>query len=106
VAAVVAGAATVWGAVPAGADPSDPTKGVSPSSAGMPGGALVEQIIGWGMWLGLAACAAVIIYGAATWHGWGGASAGRSLAGKTFVLAGAAGLVIIGLVQTIVSTLY
>ena len=85
---------------------ANPLAGNGPSSAGMPGGDLVAQILSWGQWLGLAACAAVIIYGAATWHGFAGASAGRSVAGKTYVIAGAAGLLIIGLLPTIVSMLF
>ena len=67
---------------------SDPVAGSKPSSVGMPGAELVQDILGWGQWLGMAACAMVIIYGAATWHGFAGASAGRSVAGKTFVMAG------------------
>ena len=65
--------------------------------SGMPGAELVQHILGWGQWLGMAACAMVIIYGAATWHGFAGASAGRSVAGKTYVMAGGVGLLLIGL---------
>ena len=72
----------------------------------MPGAALVQDILGWGQWLGMAACALVIIYGAATWHGFAGASAGRSVAGKTFVMAGGVGLVLIGLLPTLVKMLF
>ena len=67
---------------------------------------LVQDILGWGQWLGMAACAMVIIYGAATWHGFAGASAGRSVAGKTFVMAGGVGLLLIGLLPTIVKMLF
>ena len=42
-----------------------PLDGVSPSSTGMPGAALVRQLLSWGFWLGLAACGGAIIYGAA-----------------------------------------
>ena len=72
----------------------------------MPGAALVRQILGWLSWLGLAACAAVIVYGAATWAGFGSASSGRAVHGKTYVIAGAVGALIIGLVPTLVRTLF
>ena len=91
-------------ASPAFAD--DPLGGASPSSAGMPGAALVRKILGWMSWLGLAACAASIIYGAATWAGFGSASSGRAVHGKTYVLAGAVGALIVGLVPTLVRTLF
>ena len=97
---------SLWAATPAFADTSDPVAGSKPSSAGMPGANLVQDILGWGQWLGIAACAMVIIYGAATWHGFAGASAGRSVAGKTFVMAGGVGLLLIGLLPTIVKMLF
>lgn len=105
VATLVVGVGTVMGATPAGAQ-EDPLDGTGPTSAGMPGAELVRDVLGWGQWLGLAACALVIIYGAATWHGFAGASAGRSVAGKTYVMAGAVGLLLIGLLPTIVSMLF
>ena len=98
--------ASLWAATPAFADSSDPVAGSKPSSVGMPGAKLVQDILGWGQWLGMAACAMVIIYGAATWHGFAGASAGRSVAGKTFVMAGGVGLLLIGLLPTIVKMLF
>lgn len=88
------------------ADDSNPVNGSSPSSTGMPGAALVQKLISWGQWLGLAACALVIIYGAATWNGFAGASAGRSAAGKTYVMAGSAGLLLIGLLPKVVTLLF
>ena len=72
----------------------------------MPGGPLVRQLLGWGMWLGLAACLVVTLYGAATWAGWGSASAGRAVHGKTYVIAGLIGAAIIGLAPTIVSMMF
>lgn len=99
-------AAVMFAATPAFADTSDPVAGSKPSSSGMPGAALVQNILGWGQWLGMAACALVIIYGAATWHGFAGASAGRSVAGKTYVMAGGVGLLLIGLLPTIVKMLF
>ena len=98
--------ASLWAATPAFADSSDPVAGSKPSSVGMPGAELVQDILGGGQWLGMAACAMVIMYGAATWHGFAGASAGRSVAGKTFVMAGGVGLLLIGLLPTIVKMLF
>ena len=83
-----------------------PLDGTGPSSAGMPGTALVRQLLGWGFYLGLAACGMVILYGAATWAGFGSASSGRAVNGKTFVIAGLIGALIIGLVPTMVSLLF
>src|SRR5215210_6713448 len=91
---------------PVAASESDPVAGSGPSSRGMPGAELVKDILGWGQWLGMAACALVIVYGAATWHGLAGASAGRSVAGKTYVMAGAVGLLLIGLLPDLVKLLY
>jgi hypothetical protein len=102
----VTAAAVAAGGSWAFAGDTDPVAGSGPSSSGMPGAALVQQILSWGQWLGMAACALVIIYGAATWHGFAGASAGRSVAGKTFVMAGAVGLLLIGLLPTMVSMLF
>ena len=106
VAAAPVAAAVMFAATPAFADTSDPVAGSKPSSTGLPGAALVQDILGWGQWLGMAACALVIIYGAATWHGFAGASAGRSVAGKTYVMAGGVGLLLIGLLPTIVKMLF
>src|SRR4051794_14320176 len=100
-ATVLASATSLLWVSPAFADDSNPVAGSSPSSSGMPGAGLVQQLLSWGQWLGMAVCALVIVYGAATWHGFAGASAGRSVAGKTYVLAGAAGLLLIGLLPTI-----
>jgi hypothetical protein len=88
------------------ADDSNPVNGSSPSSSGMPGAGLVHQLLSWGQWLGMAACALVIVYGAATWHGFAGASAGRSVAGKTYVMAGGLGLLLIGLLPKLVTMLF
>ena len=100
-------AVSVFAVPPSSAVPADdPVSGAAPSSAGMPGVALVKSILGWGMWLGLAACALVIVYGAATWAGFGSASSGRAVHGKTYVMAGLIGALVIGLVPTAVSMLF
>ena len=67
---------------------------------------MVTQILGWLMWLGLAACGAAILYGAASWRGWGSASSGRAVEGKTYVISGAIGALVIGLAPTVVKMLF
>ena len=94
------------GVLPAGvafADPVNPT----PSTDGMPGAALWNQVLGWmmqwGLWLSLAA----IVLGAGGW--WVSASTGSyggASKGKQFVLGGAIGALIIGLGPTIVNLLF
>ena len=76
-----------------------------PSNAGLPGGALLSTLLGWGKWVGLIVCALAIIYGAATWRGMGGNS-GRGVEGKAYVGAGMLGAMIIGLAVIAVNTLY
>ena len=85
------------------ADPVNPT----PSTTGMPGAALWNQVLGWmmqwGLWLSLAA----IVLGAGGW--WVSASTGSyggASKGKQFVLGGAVGALIIGLGPTIVNLLF
>ena len=77
----------------------------APSNAGLPGGALIAQVIGWGKWVGLAVCVMAMVYGAATWRGMGGNS-GRGVEGKAYVGAGALGAMVIGLAVVAVNTLY
>ena len=77
-----------------------------PSSAGLPGADFVRALVGWGKWLGLAACGLVMIYGAATWAGFGSASAGRAVQGKTYVMGGVIGAAVIGLVAVVVPMMY
>ena len=77
----------------------------APSNAGLPGGPLIAQVIGWGKWVGLAVCVMAMVYGAATWRGMGGNS-GRGVEGKAYVGAGALGAMIIGLAVIAVNTLY
>jgi hypothetical protein len=80
---------------------------VSPSTAGMPGAALWNQLLGWlaqgALWGGLAA----IIVGGGTW-GWGHMASNYNgqAWGKRFVLGGAVGALFIGLGPTIINLLY
>jgi|CXWK01.1.fsa_nt_gi hypothetical protein len=85
------------------ADPVNPT----PSTDGMPGAALWNQVLGWmmqwGLWLSLAA----IVLGAGGW--WVSASTGSyggASKGKQFVFGGAIGALIIGLGPTMVNLLF
>lgn len=85
------------------ADPVNPT----PSTDGMPGAVLWNQVLGWmmqwGLWLSLAA----IVLGAGGW--WVSASTGSyggASKGKQFVLGGAVGALIIGLGPTMVNLLF
>jgi hypothetical protein len=88
------------------AQDDDPLDSAAPSSRGMPGGDLVVTVLSWGMWLALAACGLAILYGAATWAGFGSASAGRAVHGKTYVFAGLIGAAVVGLAPTAVSMLF
>src|SRR3954452_23868078 len=92
----------VWSAGPVSAQVD-----VSPSTAGMPGDGLWQQVLGWvmqwGLWLSLAA----IVLGAGGW--WISASTGGyngASRGKQFVLGGAVGALVIGLGPTMVNLLF
>ncbi len=83
-----------------------PLDDASPSSAGLPGKELIRDVLSWGMYLGLGACGAAILFGGATWAGFGSASAGRAVHGKTYVIAGLIGAAVIGLAPTAVNMLF
>jgi hypothetical protein len=101
---LAASVAVLWWSMPAAAQSSPLDEG--PSSSGMPGAEFVRELVGWGKWLGLGACGLAMIYGAATWAGFGAASAGRAVQGKTYVLGGLIGAAVIGLVAVVVPLLY
>lgn len=74
--------------------------------AGFPGSDLVQDMLNWLMWLGLAGSLASLFVGGAVW----GLSqvAGNSMAGgrgRAFALGGAAGAIVTGLAPTIVNRL-
>ena len=100
------GAAVALVLVPVDGALASPLDDASPSSEGMPGGPQVVQFLSWAMWLGLAASGGAIIYGAATWRGWGSASSSRAVEGKTYVLAGLVGAFVIGLAATAVNLMF
>jgi hypothetical protein len=79
----------------------------SPDAAGMPGAALVTQIISWLMWGGLMACLGAFVYGAAMWRG--GAKVGnygKAEDGRQYVAGGAIGALLIGLAVTAINTFF
>ena len=99
--------ATAW-VVLAGGDPvaAMPPLDNPPSADGMPGAAFLGQLISWGKWVGLLACALAFIYGAATWRGWGSQSSARAADGKGWVVSGAIGAALIGLVGFVIPMVY
>ncbi len=90
---------------PAAAQDS-PLDGASPSGSGMPARDLIRDVLSWGMYVGLGACGAAILFGGATWAGFGSASAGRAVHGKTYVIAGLIGAAVIGIAPTAVNMLF
>lgn len=79
----------------------------APSEAGLPGAALVNQIIGWLMWLSLMACLGAFVYGAALWRG--GAKTGnmgRAEDGRQYVAGGAIGALLTGLAVVAINTFF
>ena len=105
VAAVVsATAATVVGWwTPVAAQPVDG----NPNPAGMPGAALVSQLINWLMWVSLMASLGAVLYGAAMWRG--GAKMGntpRAEDGRNYVAGGAVGALLAGLAVVLINTLF
>jgi hypothetical protein len=105
VAAVVSvTAATVAGWwTPAIAQPVDG----NPNPSGMPGAALVSQLINWLMWVSLMASLGAVLYGAAMWRG--GAKMGntpRAEDGRNYVAGGAVGALLAGLAVVLINTLF
>ena len=80
---------------------------VSPSTEGMPGAELWQQVLGWLMQWGLWLSFAAIFLGAGGW--WISASTGSyggTSRGKQFVLGGALGALVIGLGPSLVNLLF
>jgi hypothetical protein len=100
---LVVGAIAVGWVSPVAADPVN----ASPSTVGMPGAGLWQQVLGWvmqwGLWLSLTA----IVLGAGGWwiSGSTGSYAGASR-GKQFVVGGAIGALVIGLAPSMVNLLF
>ena len=75
--------------------------------SGMPGAALVSQIINWLMWVSLMASLGAVLYGAAMWRG--GARMGntpRAEDGRNYVAGGAVGALLAGLAVVLINTLF
>src|SRR4051794_33227116 len=101
-AVVLSVSAPMWSAGPAFAQVD-----VSPSTAGMPGDGLWQQVLGWGMQWGLWLSLAGIVLGAGGW-GVSGATGGYNGAsrGQKVVLGGAAGGLVVGRGRTMVNLLF
>ncbi len=80
---------------------------VTPTSGGMPGGALGQQLLNWTSQIALWGSLASLLIGATVWgvsqHAGNGYQAGR---GRTFALGGAVGALLAGLAPTIINTLF
>jgi len=80
---------------------------VTPSSAGLPGSALIQKLLNWGQMLALWGSLGAILVGAAiaglAQHG--GSYSGAS-SGKKLIMAGAGGALVAGLAPTIINTLF
>ncbi len=79
----------------------------NPDSAGLPGAALVSQLINWLMWVSLMASLGAVLYGAALWRG--GAkigNTGRAEDGRHYVAGGAIGALLAGLAVVLINTLF
>lgn len=89
--------------------PDEPTGGVhvTPSSQGMPGADLIQQLLNWAQMVALwgslgALLAGAAIYGLARESG----SYGAAHKGKTMALGGAVGAIMAGLAPTVVNMLF
>lgn len=80
---------------------------VSPSTVGLPGAALFQEMLNWLSQAALWGALASLLIGAAIWglsqHAGNSYSAGR---GRTLALAGVVGALLAGLAPTIVNTLF
>ena len=93
-------------ALPTGVALAQPVGG-EPDPTGMPGAALVSQIINWLMWVSLMASLGAVLYGAAMWRG--GARVGnspRAEDGRNYVAGGAVGALLAGLAVVLINTLF
>ena len=78
-----------------------------PSSAGMPGGDLIQQLLNWAMMAALWGSLGAMLVGAALYGlAREGGSYGHAHRGKTLALGGAVGAIIAGLGPTAVNLLF
>ena len=84
-----------------------PPVSVGPDSTGMPGAALIQQILGWLSQVALWGSLASILVGAAIYGlGQNTGSYSNAYRGKQLVVAGAIGAVLAGLAPTAVNMLF
>ena len=79
----------------------------APDAAGLPGAALVRQIVNWMMWLSLMSSLGAFVYGAAMWRG--GAKVGnysKAEDGRHYVAGGAVGALLTGLAVVAINTFF
>src|SRR5687767_3648024 len=103
VGAVVIAVAVVIAASPVWAGPVDG----EPDPSGMPGAALVRQLINWLMWASLMASLGAVLVGAAMWRG--GTRVGNAMRaedGRHYVAGGAIGALLAGLAVVLINTLF
>jgi hypothetical protein len=80
---------------------------VNPSSAGMPGAGLIQQLLNWGQMIALWGSVAALLAGAAMYGlSREGGSYGGASRGKTLAMGGAVGAVLAGLAPTAVNMLF
>ena len=104
VAVVAATAATIVAS--AGPVLAQPVDG-DPDPSGMPGAALVSQLVNWLMWVSLMASLGAVLYGAALWRGGAKmANSPRAEDGRNYVAGGAIGALLSGLAVVLINTLF
>lgn len=79
---------------------------VSPNSSGMPGAALIQQMLGWLSQVALWGSLASILVGAAIYGLTQSSSYANAYRGKQLAVAGAIGAVLAGLAPTVVNMLF
>jgi hypothetical protein len=80
---------------------------VDPSSAGMPGADLIQQLLNWGQMLALWGSLGALLIGAAMYGlAREGGSYGGASRGKTLAMGGVVGAILAGLAPTAVNMLF
>lgn len=80
---------------------------VNPSSAGMPGADLIQQLLNWGQMLALWGSLGALLIGAAMYGlAREGGSYGGASRGKTLAMGGVVGAILAGLAPTAVNMLF
>ena len=80
---------------------------IAPSSTGLPGANIIVQLLGWLLWIALAAAFVAIVWHAVQWASGSKYDNWTSVQnGKHGVLVSGVALIVIGAAQTIVQTLF